>query len=60
MTSTRCPIWGTPARELLAADYKREIVSPCAGGRYVIFGPADAMLIPNPVDACREWQDGVG
>jgi hypothetical protein len=50
MTSTRCPIWGTPARELLATDYKREIVSPCAGGRYVIFGPADAMLTHQPLD----------
>jgi hypothetical protein len=50
MTSTRCPIWGTPARELLATDYKREIVSPCAGGWYVIFDPADAMLTHQPLD----------
>jgi hypothetical protein len=50
MTRTTCPIWGTPARELLATDYKREIVSPCAGGRYVIFGPADAMLTHQPLD----------
>ena len=50
MKPTTCPIWGTPARELLAADYKREIVSPCAGGRYVIFSPANTLLARRPLD----------
>jgi hypothetical protein len=50
MTSTTCPIWGTPARELLATDYKREIVSPCAGGPYVISGAVDALLAHQPLD----------
>jgi hypothetical protein len=49
MKTTRCPIWGTPARELLATGHKREIVSPCAGGRYVIFSPAHAMLARQPL-----------
>jgi hypothetical protein len=50
MTRTTCPIWGTPAWELLVMDYKREIVSPCAGGRYVIFSPVDALLAHRPLD----------
>jgi hypothetical protein len=44
MKPTTCPIWGTPARELPRIGDRREIISPCAGGRYVIFGPVDAML----------------
>jgi hypothetical protein len=50
MTPTTCPIWGTPAQKLLATDDKREILSPCAGGRYVIFGPVDALLARRPLD----------
>jgi hypothetical protein len=50
MTPTTCPIWGTPARELPRIGDRREIISPCAGGRYVIFGPVDAMLAHQPLD----------
>jgi hypothetical protein len=50
MTPTTCPIWGTPARELPRISDRREIISPCAGGWYVIFGPADAMLARQPLD----------
>ena len=53
MPSTTCPIWGTPARELLATDYKREISSPHAGGPYVISGAVDAMLAHQPLN---EWE----
>jgi hypothetical protein len=49
MPSTTCPIWGTPARERLATDYKREIVSPRAGGQYVISSVVDAMLTDQPL-----------
>jgi hypothetical protein len=50
MPSTTCPIWGTPARELPRIGDRREFISPCAGGRYVIFGPVDAMLAHRPLD----------
>jgi hypothetical protein len=50
MKSTTCPIWGMPAQELLATDYKREILSPRAGGPYVISGAVDAMLEQQPLD----------
>jgi hypothetical protein len=50
MKPTTCPIWGTPAQELLATDYKREISSPRAGGPYVISGEVDAMLEHQPLN----------
>jgi hypothetical protein len=53
MKPTTCPIWETPAQELLATDYTREILSPRAGGPYVISGAVDAMLAHQPLD---EWE----
>ena len=53
MKPTTCPIWGTPAQELLATDYKREISSPRAGGPYVISGAVDSMLEQQPLN---EWE----
>jgi hypothetical protein len=50
MKPTTCPIWETPAQELLATEYKREILSPYAGGRYVISGTVDAMLEQQPLN----------
>jgi hypothetical protein len=50
MKPTTCPIWATPAQELLATDYKREILSPRAGGPYVISGAVDAMLADQPLN----------
>ena len=50
MRPTTCPIWGTPAQERLATDYKREISSPRAGGPYVISGAVDALLEQQPLN----------
>jgi hypothetical protein len=53
MKPTTCPIWETPAQELLTTDYKREILSPRAGGPYVISGAVDALLAYQPLN---EWE----
>jgi hypothetical protein len=50
MKPTACTIWGTPAQERLATDYKREIISPRAGGPYVISGAVDALLEQQPLN----------
>ena len=36
MDTTKCPIWGTPATERSTSRDARDIISPRAGGRYLI------------------------
>ena len=53
MQMTMCPIWGTPAQQFPTTRDGRDLVSPCAGGRYAISGTAEA-LWPDLDDQQRE------